>query len=453
MLSLPKLREAATDPAHALAWLASRQFPRRPRSAKALFHAARWLERNPAERLLRHSDIALVDRDLTSALKFLRKAIESQPQVSTVYSTGIRLARSDFDARDFQAGISATVADTVLKDMLIALLRSPRAYHPSRFWLYFMLYNAYQIDTMGLADFKRTANKNYFTWTADAHIEEQTNAIEAIIGSSRLRAASGGPKPAEFGDDKWRRYKHFLAALYSYAKLNDRLGVLDRLEEPSLGNPIYAEIDGRRISQDLCHTTIELNAIIPEIGWHAEKAFTAYELGAGHGRIGLALLTLFPNARYVVIDIPPALHVSQWYLSTLLGSGRTFRWRQFDSYRDVAAEFEASRVAFLLPHQAAMLPDKSADLFVNVCSIQEMTREHVSLWFREIDRLCRGYFFTKQYLRHANHIDDIEINRGDYPVRPDWKVVFDRVCEGFPSLFEALFSVPQSRGTLPHGQA
>jgi len=108
----------------------------------------------------------------------------------------------------------------------------------------------------------------------------------------------------------------------------------------------------------------------------------------------------------------------------------------------VRHEFEAARIAFLLPHQAELLPNKSADLFVNICSIQEMTREHVGLWFGNIERLCRSRFYTKQYHVHKNDIDGITISRGDYPVRQDWKALLDLDCEAFPSLFEAMYVIP-----------
>jgi hypothetical protein len=104
-------------------------------------------------------------------------------------------------------------------------------------------------------------------------------------------------------------------------------------------------------------------------------------------------------------------------------------------------ELEKYRAAFLLPHQAALLPTKSADLFINVCSIQEMTREHVALWFEHVARLTRGHFYTKQFIRHYNGFDGVRIDRDDYPVREDWQTVFDRQCEAFPSLFEALYCI------------
>jgi putative sugar O-methyltransferase len=437
MFNVQNLQRAAADPARAFARLAGRQ--RSALSAKLLFRISQLLEKNPLERMMRLGDIALVDKDLTTALRSLRSAIAIQPTVSTIYDLGARLARSDFNDETFISAVSSCIADETLNTMFETLMRSPQAYHPSRFWQYFMLYNAFQIEAGGIDNFKRTANNNYFTWTLDLHVHEQRMALEALVGTPKTKVC--GAKPDEWNEARWSRYLSFLTALYAYARQKDRLGVLDRLEEPAVGNPLVATVDGRRISQDLCHTTIELNSMFQGTSLAQSDKFTVYELGAGHGRICWALLSMFPNARYVIIDIPPALYVSQWYLSKMMSRESVFPFRDFKSYATIANEFQSSRLAFLLPHQAAMLPDKTADLFINICSIQEMTREHVALWFDHIDRLSRGYFYTKQYLEHVNGMDRITIKRDDYPVRPSWRAVVNHQCEGFPSLFESLYYI------------
>lgn len=437
---LGKLVRAARQPRASLRRFAELQAQRFPLIAKPLLKVALSLESRSVEKILIRGEIALIDRDLLSAAKCLRDVIAIQPTVSTMYRLGVMMAKSNFADEEYEKVIKATVVDETLKKMMVSLLRSPKAYHPSQFWLYFMLYNAFQVDAYGVENFKRTANNNYFTWTGDVHVNEQTDALERLLESSENLKIEGN-RPEEFSAEKWEKYKRFLVAIYRYARAHDALGILDKLEEPLLGNPIFISINGRRISQDLCHTVIELNSILPALGKSFNDRFTVYELGAGHGRIGRALLSLYPNMRYVVIDILPALHLSQWYLSRLYQSDSIFRFRDFDEYKEVAAEFESSRLAFLLPHQAAKLPAKSADLFINICSIQEMTRSHVDLWFAEIDRLCRGQFYTKQYFEHTNDVDGFSLTKSDYPVKRNWGVKFDRQCEAFPSLFEAQYSV------------
>jgi putative sugar O-methyltransferase len=431
---------AVTHPRASLRQISRILAKNNPSMAKALLKIDLAFEGREIERKLTLGEISLIDGDLISSVRRLREVVAIQPTVSTMYQLGVDIARAEFTDDEYEKAICVTVEDEMLREMMISLIHSPKIYHPSRFWLYFMLYNAFQIDTHGLINFKRTANNNYFTWTGDIHVEEQTYALERLSDNSeKLNVIS--VKPLEFSQERWDKYTRFLVALYRYTKACDRCSILQKIEEPELGNPIHLSIDGRRISQDLCHTVIELNAILPHIGKASDEAFTVYELGAGHGRIGRALISLFPNARYVVIDIPPALYVSQWYLSSLFEKESVFTFRNFFRYEQIAQEFESSRLAFLLPHQAATLPSKSSDLFINVCSIQEMTRAHVNLWFSEINRLCKGQFYTKQYIEHMNHVDGFSLNKADYPVGENWSVNFDRQCEAFPSLFEAQYRI------------
>jgi hypothetical protein len=70
-----------------------------------------------------------------------------------------------------------------------------------------------------------------------------------------------------------------------------------------------------------------------------------------------------------------------------------------------------------------------------------MNLSQIENWFSQIDRLCSGYFYTKQYFEHANHVDEITIRQPDYPVRPHWKEVLFRKSPTFPSLFEAIYKV------------
>lgn len=181
-----------------------------------------------------------------------------------------------------------------------------------------------------------------------------------------------------------------------------------------------------------------------------DDCFTVYELGAGHGRIGYALLKAFPNARYVVIDIPPALYVAQWYLTSLFPELPALKFREKWGDEELKDGIQRASLVFLSPDQAEQLPNRSCDIFINICSLQEMKMEQVENWFIQIDRLCSGYFYTKQYFDHVNVFDGDVIRQGDYPARQDWKLVFTRASPTFPSLFETIYRIsPLSRQTAP----
>ena len=87
---------------------------------------------------------------------------------------------------------------------------------------------------------------------------------------------------------------------------------------------IYAH--GRLVSQDLANSFLEYSAMAEHVTFHSR--LTVCELGAGSGRVGYWLLRRHPGLRYVVVDIPPALDLAQWYLTRCYpevppgGSGR-----------------------------------------------------------------------------------------------------------------------------------
>ena len=51
-----------------------------------------------------------------------------------------------------------------------------------------------------------------------------------------------------------------------------------------------------------------------------QERMRVIELGAGHGRVANVILHAVANVQVVIVDIPPALYVSQWYLSNLFQS-------------------------------------------------------------------------------------------------------------------------------------
>src|SRR5437762_3584785 len=165
-----------------------------------------------------------------------------------------------------------------------------------------------------------------------------------------------------------------------------------RLEEPAVGNPSALVHRGRVISQDLCNSIQELYSVFgPDGGAIASgRNLEVAELGAGYGRLAYVVVSASPGVRYTIIDIPPALYLSQRYLTTVFPGVATFRFRAWTDYADVSEEFDRARIRLVLPHQAALLPERSVDYFVNISQLHEMSRPQVERYFALMDRICRG---------------------------------------------------------------
>jgi putative sugar O-methyltransferase len=190
--------------------------------------------------------------------------------------------------------------------------------------------------------------------------------------------------------------------LWTYARELDELGVL-HLDEPILGNPPPVFLDGRLVSQDLANSAIEA-AAIDRLG-SSKPPRSILEIGAGYGRLAYVLMSMNPSCRYTIVDIQPALAISEWYLRRL---------------------FPERHIVFVDPESIDDLPDDSFDLAISISSLQEMTREQIGDYIRLLDRVVTtgGAVYLKQWSSWRNPVDRITVTFDDYVVPGNWKQVF-----------------------------
>lgn len=343
-----------------------------------------------------------------------------------------------------------------LPEMLAQIQAAPEIVRPSRFWDVQAEVQMQDLEHGGFGEFKRTLNRLYFQFRVVNPRDPQYRAVLR----SWLRRPSGAPfaasleEPLELPPARlppWlrarlhgRSYALYMALLHEYVRRRDRLGVLERLDEPALGHPIVLPYRGHRVSEDLCNSALEYTGIVEALPGGLRPQSRVIELGPGYGRLAWVFLSLHPDVRYMLVDIPPALAVAQRYLSELFPERRTFCFRRFDQAADVAEELEQAQLAFLTPDQLALLPDQRASLFLNVSSLHEMRRDQIEHYFGLVARHTAGFFFTKQWLSSQNPFDGIVVGRGDYPVPASWRPVFDRVHPVQAHFFEALYEVGSS---------
>ncbi len=345
---------------------------------------------------------------------------------------------------------SPTPALLDLEGMLEVIGKAPAIYRPARFWADLNQVHLQQLSRDAFDHFKRTVNTRYFNWGILTHqwlgvtlrwlTRPVPEVFQAEFPSPRL---PGGDHVGSFDPASAWLYKTFVAMYAEILSWEDPEGLLGRLQEPDLGNPFLIRYRGRGISQDLCNSIHEFYSMMagetplvtPSRGLHFA------ELGAGYGRLAYAVLAARPTASYCIIDIPPALYVSQRYLTSLYPDISVFLARQFDSYESVREEFESARLKFLLPHQLELLPPKQFDYFINISTLHEMTSAQVENYFRQMGRLCRGRVYTKQWRVSRTRVNGCTLREGDYPVPRSWKTVFHRRHPIQRMFFEALYAV------------
>ncbi len=153
-------------------------------------------------------------------------------------------------------------------------------------------------------------------------------------------------------------YRYGLATYF--ARLHDRLGLFDRLDEDGLFGAETYEIDGTLVSRDLLDSITELTFLDEELGL-GHRDVTVLDIGAGYGRLGHRATTAFDNVRYVCTD---AIALS------------TFLSRYYLDFRGVT---ERATVV-PLDQIAEAMADTRVDLAVNVHSFSEAPLSAIRWW-------------------------------------------------------------------------
>ena len=332
----------------------------------------------------------------------------------------------------------------IIDHMFEGLAAGPEVYQPSKFWQQLNEANVAELERTGIGEIKQTLAQNYFTWVVGFR-SPLFRQLRRVIGARNWpMVLKGLPRFRRSDGLSFRRFYEnqiFTRLVWLLAERHDRLSLLKSLKEPAFGKPFDIRFNGRLISQDLANSVIEYYAITearrPEHG----EPFSVCEIGAGYGRNAYVFLSLHERCKYIIVDIPPALYVSQEYLTRVFPEKKAFLYREITDWEKEFSEFEQSDIVFLLPHQASMLKNKSVQYFINISSFHEMTFEQVSTYFDIIDSLTSGYFFLKQWLSFDNVNDKMVIKKADYPVKPTWQRVYERVPESHPQFFEALYKI------------
>lgn len=350
-----------------------------------------------------------------------------------------------------QGGSPADLSRLELLEAMADHVRGcPAIYRPSKFWEHFVNLNRRQIERHGLARFKRTLNQNYFNWLPTDVADNQFRRVAALWAENltmlpfRVEFApvdllEGFFEENPFSDpEKLEVYARYVALLWSHVESTDPGGLTHVLEEPALGDPIPIRLGGRLISQDLANSLRERRTLVEAFGDSLAKGVVICEIGAGYGRLAYAFLSSAP-VRYVIVDIPPALFVSQWYLSVLFPQKKRFSFSPWTNYTDVKDEFEEADIAFLTPDQLSRTPSRWADACLTVSTLGEMSLAQIAFYKSEMERIADKYVYIKQWLKANNTLDELELKKSDYDLSKEFWKILDRTDTIQDQFFETVW--------------
>lgn len=324
--------------------------------------------------------------------------------------------------------------DQNLKLMMNHYLTTSEASRSSLYWNYLSKKNIEQIADHGISNFKQTVATNYYTWIDGIsgqfgkNIVKDAGTYDLSIPLSQLF------KKHDFlSREQSILFNSMTTLLYAYVKKKTKLA--DLAEESTFGNSLFIEIEGKRISQDILNSVIEYDSIVEQSKITPKSII---EIGAGSGRTAEFFLKAQPNLKYFIADIPPALFVSQSYLSQAFPNRKVFKFRPFSSFESIQKELEQSTVAFFTPDQLALLPEKFVDLFMAIDCLHEMKSEQIKLYFSTAEKLAKNFYFKAWHDTSVPFDNERLVEKG-YPIPKNWKKIFHRDCYVPGAYFEGYY--------------
>jgi putative sugar O-methyltransferase len=330
--------------------------------------------------------------------------------------------------------------DHDMQSMVNEVRNASDLYRPSRFWDLLGGENEQMLSQHGMENLKRTVGQNYFNWLVlHPRNAQLRNVCRDWRAHPTLAPFLNSMEPLDFLHSAvglemgitrigWREeflYKLFVGMLWELACREDRSGLSQHLEEPLIGNPIRIRRKGKLISQDLANSIREYSTLLEAQPDLQSVPKRVAELGAGYGRLAYVMLQ-DPGTQYLVFDIPPALAVSQWYLSQVFEREPIFRFRHIESFASIEGELSRSRIAFFTANQLELFPSGYFDVFASISTLPEMTARQVTNYLKIIADTTRRLVYIKQWKSWTNPADAFAFDQRDIRLGGGFAKVIER---------------------------
>lgn len=383
------------------------------------------------------------------AFVIITQALEHNVASSRAHAQHDRMLYVERRAADPATKVEVDAMNAVLSRM-DAELATSEIYVPSAFWTKHADLHKHLLAIYGIDQFKRTVAHNYHNWMMRTFDDPQVKRLLELWPEhmSSQPFYNGIEKPDDVGfhheihstfydlsdPQQCEVYRLAVGLLFEHTLKHDNFGLLESLDESLIGNPLRIHRKGKLISSDLCHSLRERNQILRTANLSGSEQLVVGELGAGNGRLA-EIFGRTTNYRYVIFDITPALFVSQWYVKKLFPNEKVFEFRHFENFSEIEDELRQSRFAFFTANQIEFFPPAALDIFINVNSLMEMERRQITNFLQKIGQVTKSYFFSQQWFKWHNYLDNITVNKEDFKLGDAWESLFEGANAVFPNFF------------------
>jgi len=214
---------------------------------------------------------------------------------------------------------------------------------------------------------------------------------------------------------------------------------LELVEESSFGNPTCVNYSGYSIAPAVLYSIMEIEFIMKHI--EIPKNSTILEIGAGSGRVCISMLKVIDTInKYIIVDIPPALYISQCAVIHNFPEKRIFKFRPFLSFAEHKEEYDSADVVFISLEQLQFLPENSVHLSIAIDCLHEMEFDMIEQYFNHFDRLSKFLYFKCQIEQWAK-TSKINLEMDNYPVKEHWYELKKEKCCIPNTYFHAIYAL------------
>lgn len=325
-----------------------------------------------------------------------------------------------------------------LREMEDYFVNSTLIDYSSKYWNFLNKQNIEQLTVFGYQNFKQTVARNYFTWVVSNEHNYAKN-LKAIPLHTRLPKDQLIKQHALFSKPDSLNYNRILELHLNHIITIGAQSYLNLIEEPLIGNPPFLTWNNHRISQDIFNSLLEFLSVSKHLS--PNHIQTIIEVGAGSGRTAYCFLSLLPEmTKYIIVDFPPALYISQSYLSEVFPNKIVFHFRPFQHFDEIATEYFKADIVFLTPDQMHQIPSKSADIFLAIDCLHEMNPYWIVNYFNEANRLA-NYMYFKCWQKTIVPYDGHLYTNENYPVPKHWQMIFNEPCFVPSDFFHAFYKI------------
>jgi putative sugar O-methyltransferase len=204
-------------------------------------------------------------------------------------------------------------------------------------------------------------------------------------------------RAAEAKEYYWSMYKDFIKQKYflikkidpDLTKISDSVFGLNEKKLVYVEDKIYTN----SFLEQLLHIhEIKRNTNFKSIN-------SVLELGAGIGLLASAFLKLKKNLKYLIIDIPPTLFFSEYYLKNIGYKVFGYNESAKSKHLDIEEIFQNYEVICLPSWKLEELSQFKFDLFVNIASFQEMEKEQTLNYLSVLKKNFGKYIYSENLIK------------------------------------------------------